>query len=166
MHSAVFHLLGGAVIGLHAHALCFHIGSPFHLGMCELVPSLEYRGFAEDDKLLTDLIVLVDILRPMKPHQVDHSAPVGEVSHDAFLALAHGKFLETHDLSAYLHERHVAPQFADGIDLRTVHIFIWIVFQQVTPCPDVELRTQQLFFLRAYAREIHDVLVENGIHKT
>jgi hypothetical protein len=63
----------------------------------------------------------------------------------------------THDL----HVWHVARQLVDGVDLRTVYIFIRIVFEQVTISLDAEFVAQHLLAVGAYPRQELDVLIEN-----
>ena len=80
---------------------------------------------------------------------------------DALLTGPHRKGFKAEDVSHDLHVRHFARQLVDSVDLRTVHIFIWIVFEQVTVCLDAEFVAQHLLAVRAYARQEFDVLIEN-----
>ena len=106
------------------------------------------------------LVVLLGIFAAIEPHQVHDACAIGEMSHHAFLAWPHLKGLETQDAPYDLHERHVAREFVDGIDLRAVHIFIGVVLQQVAIGLDAELLAQHLLAVGAYARQVHDVLTE------
>ena len=98
-----------------------------------------------------------------EPDEVDNVASVGEVGDDAFLA-SFAKLLEALNGAFDLHQRHVACQLADSIDLRPVYIFIRVILEQVTPSPDVELTDEDLLALRSHAGEIHDVVIEYAAH--
>ena len=103
----------------------------------------------------------ISIFAAVKPREVTDARAVGKVSHDAFLTGAHGESLETQDLTDDLHERHFAREFVDGVDLRAVHIFVRIVFQQVTIGLDAKFVAQHLLAVRAYPWQVLDVLTEN-----
>ena len=83
---------------------------------------------------------------------------VGEVCHDTLLARSHLKLLKRQYASLYLHEGHVARQFADGIYTTAVDIFVRIILQQSTPGAHLEFLLQQLLALRPYTGQIHYVL--------
>ena len=61
--------------------------------------------------------------------------------------------LETEDMPHDLHERHVACQFVDGIDLRPVNVLVRIVLEQVTIGVDTEFLAQYLLPVRSHPRE-------------
>jgi hypothetical protein len=47
----------------------------------------------------------------------------------------------------------------DGIDLRTVNVFIGIVLQQVAIALNAEFAAQHLLAIRAYTRQVFNILV-------
>ena len=83
---------------------------------------------------------------------------IGEVGHDPFLTPAPAKLLKTQNMPANLHIGHCSVKFVDMIDSGTVHIFVGIVFQQVTPSADAQFALKNGLSLRAYPGQIHDVL--------
>ena len=155
---ALLHLLGSDVVGLHAHLGELQFGGALYLGMRELEASAVYRGASKHDVVFAHLVGLVNVLRAGEPHEVDHSPAVGEVSHDALLACRHLELLKREYPAAYLHERHVALQFVYGIDAAPIHIFIWIVLQQVAPGAHAQLLVEHVLLIGADSRQIHYVL--------
>ena len=126
--------------------------------MCKLVPAVKHRGLAKHHVLGVKVIIVVNVLGAVEPHKVYHAVAVGEMGHHPFFADAHGKLLETQNLSFDLYKRHVALQFVDGINLTPVHIFIWIVFQEVGPGINVQFLAEYFLALGAHSRQVHDVL--------
>ena len=161
----VLHLLGGHVVRLHAHLREFHVARFLDVGMGKLIAVVVDGGPSEDNILGVDFVVAGDVLGTAEPHQVDHTRPVGHVGHDAFAAVSHLKLLETQNLSFYLHERHVARQFADLIDFRAVHIFIRVILQQVTKCVDAQFLAQYILPSGSYAWQVFDVLMKYVVHR-
>ena len=127
--------------------------------MGEVDAVVEHRGLAKDEILDTDLIGLLGIFAAIEPREVADARTIGEMSHHTFLAWSHGEGLEAQDLSHHLHERHITRQFVDGIDLRTVNVFIGIVFQQVAIALNAEFIAQHLLAIRAYTRQVFNILV-------
>src|SRR5574344_1430369 len=84
--------------------------------------------------------------------------------HHPHLPCAGIEFLKTQDTSHHLHERHVAGEFTHGVHLRTVHVFVGVVHEQVAESLDAEFLTQHFLALLAYPRQIHDILFEN-VHR-
>ena len=82
------------------------------------------------------------------------------MGHHAFLARPHLKGLETQNATYDLHERHVASELVNGIDLRAVHILIWIILKQVAIGLDAQLLAEHLLAVGTYPRQIHDILIE------
>ena len=155
---ALLHLLGGDVVGLHTHLGELQLRCTLYLRMRELEASAVDSGSAEHDVVLAHLIRLVYVLCAGEPHEVDHSPTVGEVCHDALLACRHLELLKREYLAAYLHEGHVALQFVYGIDAAPIHIFIWIVLQQVAPGAHAQLLVEHVLLVGADSRQIHYVL--------
>ena len=76
-----------------------------------------------------------------------------------FKALSAG--LEAEDMSLHLYKRHVAREFTDGIEPAAVDMLVGIVFQQVTKGLDAQLVAEHFPAVRAYARQILYVLLED-----
>ena len=74
-------------------------------------------------------VILFSVFAAIKPSQVADARPIGKVGHDTLLMCTHWESLETQNLAHHLYKRHVASQFVNGIYLRTVYVFIRIVFQ-------------------------------------
>ena len=81
------------------------------------------------------------------------------MGHDTFFAGAHGEGLETEDMTHHLYKRHLACQFVDGIDLRAVHVFVRVVFEQVTIGLNAKFITQHFLAVGPYAWQVFDVLI-------
>ena len=137
----------------------------FKIRMREVDAVVKDGGLAKDQVLRPDLIILLGIFAPIKPREVSNGRAVCKVSHNPFLTRPHGERLKTQDLTDHLHIRHVAREFVDGVDLRAVHVFIGIVFQQVTIGLKAELVAQHLLAVRPYAWQVHDVLIQNALHR-
>jgi hypothetical protein len=58
-----------------------------------------------------------------------------------------------------LYERHVARKFVDLINLRAVHIFIRIVFEQIAIGLNTELVAQHLLAVGPHAWQVFDILI-------
>ena len=65
----------------------------------------------------SDLVVLFGIFTTLEPYEVCNACAIGEMGYYALLARPHLERLETEDMTNDLHERHIAGQFVDGIDL-------------------------------------------------
>ena len=128
--------------------------------MLYLYAIVEDRRASEDKVILSYLIGACSILAAIEPHQIHDAGAVGEVGYDALLARSHWECLKTQDMAHYLYKRHVASQFVYGVEPRAVHIFIWIVLQQVTIGFNAEFLAQHLLAVGAYARQVHDVLLQ------
>ena len=157
----LLHLVCGDIVWLHAHLRELHVVSLVHIGMTELIASAIRCRLAEDDIPLAHLIIIIYVFGAIEPDNVANASAIGDMSNYAHLARLHGELLETEYAPHHLHERHVAPQVADIVYLAPVHIFIWIVFEQVTPCADAELLAQYLLSPWPYALQKHYVLFEN-----
>ena len=129
--------------------------------MRELETSAIHRRTSEDYIILVDLIRLVDILRSGEPHKVYHTTTICKMGNNTLLACRHLKLLKRQYLATYLYKRHIACQFVYGINATSIHIFIWIVLEQIGPCAHVELAVEYLLTLRSDARQKHYVLREN-----
>ena len=127
--------------------------------MGEVDAVVENRGLAEDEIFSTDAIGLLGVFATIKPREVGDGGTISKMGHDTLFAGSHGEGLETQNVADDLHKRHVARQFVDGVNLRTVHIFIRIVFEQVTIGLNTELVAQHLLAVRAYARQVFNILV-------
>ena len=158
----LFHLLRGDVIGLHAHFGELQAVGLVHFGMGKLVASAIDGGFSEDDVFGVYLIEILWALR-QEPHQIADARAVGEMSDDANLPWSHGKFLKTQDVAFHLYVG-IRGKFVDGVELRTVHMLIGEILQQVAKGLDAQFPLQQFLSLGAYARQVFDVLVEDVIH--
>ena len=162
LQTAILHLLGSHVVRLHAHFREHQFIGFVDVGMRELEPSAIDGGPSEDNVFRAHFITVIDVFLPVEPHQVHHAVPVAEMRHDALLPRAHSKLLITQYAPFDLHKRHVAPQLVDGIDAAAVHIFIRIVFQQVSPCVDIQFLVEDILPTGAHAGQIHDVLVQDA----
>ena len=159
----VLHRLRGDVIRLHAHGGQLHVGGFLHVGVRKLVAAVVRQGFTKNDIFCSGLVTVVHPVFGSEPDEVDNVASVGEVGDDAFLA-SFAKLLEALNGAFDLHQRHVACQLADSIDLRPVYIFIRVILEQVTPSSYVELTDKNLLAFGSHAGEIHDVLIEYAAH--
>jgi hypothetical protein len=82
------------------------------------------------------------------------------MGYDTFLAGTHGEGFEAENLADHLYKGHFTRQFVDGVYLRAVHIFIRIVFEQITIGLNAELIAQHLLAVRPHAWQVFDVLIE------
>ena len=126
--------------------------------MGEVNAVVEYCRFSKDQIIDAYFVILFSIFAAIKPSEIADGCAVGEVGYHAFLARSHGEGFEAHDAAYHLHERHVPREFVDGIDLRAVYIFVWIVFKQVTISLNAEFITQHLFTVRSHAGKKLNVL--------
>ena len=161
LQSRLLHLLRRGVIRLHAHRGEFDALRLVDVGMCKLVAASIDSRFAEHDVVDSHLIIIIYVLRALPPHEVHHAMAVAEVGHHALAPSTHGKLLKRQYPAPYLHKGHRAVKFVDGIYAAAVHILVWIVFQQVAPCVDVELAVEHGSALGTHAREKLYVLIEN-----
>ena len=164
VQSPVLHLLRRDIVRLHAHGAELHIGSLLNVGIDKLIPAVVGCRLTEDDILYARLVLVVDPTAGIEPYDIHDITAIGEMGYDALLP-AFAKLLKTLYPPTDLHQRHIACQLTDGVDLRPVHIFIRIILQQVTPRSDVELTCQYILALWSHAREIHDVLREYIRHR-
>ena len=160
VHARLLHLLRRVVIGLHAHGGELHLLSQVDIRMLHLDAIVEDAWSPEHQVFRAYLVCLFGILASIEPYQVHDACAIREMGHHAFLARSHLKGLETEDASYDLHERHVASEFVNGIDLRAVHIFIWIILEQVAIGLDAQLLAEHLLAVGTYPRQIHDILIE------
>ena len=114
---------------------------------------------AEYDIFDTYLIRLFGIFPTLKPHEVHDTCAIAEMGYHTFLARSHLEGLKTENLAHNLYEGHVARQFVDGIDFRTVNIFVGVVVKQVTISEDSEFFAQNLLATWSYAWQILYVLI-------
>ena len=120
---------------------------------------------SENDIFLADGIALFGIFAAVEPREVHHLArPVGKVGYDAFLAGTHLEGLETEDVAFHLYERHVARQFADGVETAAVHMLVRVVLQQVAIRHDAQFLAQHFLALRSHPRQVLYVLLQNIVH--
>ena len=164
VQAPVLHLLRRDIVRLHAHGAELHIGSLLNVGIDKLIPAVVGCRLTEDDILYAGLVLVVDPTAGIEPYDIHDITAIGEMGYDALLP-AFAKLLKTLYPPTDLHQRHIACQLTDGVDLRPVHIFIRIILQQVTPRSDVELTCQYILALWSHAREIHDVLREYIRHQ-
>ena len=129
--------------------------------MSHLYTVVKDGRLAENHILRTDFVPRHDLLAVVEPYEVHDAGTVGEVCHDAHLPWSHLKLLETQDASHNLHERHVTRQFMDSVYPRTVYMFIREVLQQVSIRFYTQFLTEYLLAVGAYARQVHDVLLQN-----
>ena len=127
--------------------------------MGEVNAVVEYSGFAKDQILRTDLVVLLGVFAAIKPSEICDGSTVRKVSHNPLLSRSHGEGLETEYFSDDLYERHIPRQFVNSINLRTVHILIRIVLQQITIGLNAEFVAQHLLAVRPHAWQVFDILV-------
>ena len=131
--------------------------------MAQLDAVVEDGGLAEDQVVCADTVVLLGILAAgTEPHEVHDARAVAEMGDDALFTRTHLEGLKAQDMADDLHERHVARQLVDGVHLRAVHVLVREVFQQVAKGLDAQLVAEYLLAVGAYARQVHDVLVEYG----
>ena len=64
-------------------------------------------------------------------------------------------------MAFYLHERHVARQFADAVQPTAVHVAVGVVLQQVTDGFDAEFFAEHLLPVGTYPWQVLDVLVQD-----
>ena len=129
--------------------------------MGEVDAVVEDSRFSEDHVFGAYPIGLLGVFASIEPSEVADSRTICEMGYDTLFARAHGETLEAEDMSHDLHIGHVASQFMDGVDLRTVYIFVRIVFEQVTIGLYAEFVAQHLLAVGTYPRQELDVLVEN-----
>ena len=129
--------------------------------MGEVDTVVEDGRFAEDHVFRAYPVGLFGVFSTIKPSEVADSRTIREMGDDTLFARTHGETLETENMPHDLHIGHVASQFMDGVDLRTVYIFIRIVFEQVTIGLNAEFVAQHLLAVGTYPRQELDVLVEN-----
>ena len=55
----------------------------------ELEPTIEVVRLPKDDVLFVYLIVLIDIFRAVKPHNINYPMPISDVCNDSFLTFPH-----------------------------------------------------------------------------
>ena len=111
--------------------------------------------------LNTYLVVLIDILRPIKPHKVGNAMTISKMSHYALFARSHRKFLERENASLNLYKRHVTTKFCNRVKPASVDVFIRIMLQELSPRRDAEFLLKNLGTPRPYARKIFDILIED-----
>lgn len=157
--AGLFHLLGGHVVGLHAHGGELHLVGLVDLGVGKLVASVVDGGFAEDDVGGVDFVADV-VFCGDEPDDVGDARAVGDVGDDALLAWAHLVLLVGEDAGAYLHVRHVVGELGDGVDVGSVDVFIGIVLQQVTEGFDAQFFAEELASAGSYAWDVFHVLFE------
>ena len=73
----------------------------------ELEPTIEIVRLPKDDVLLVYLVVLIDILRTVKPHNINYSMAISDVCNDSFLTFPHLNLFVTKDLPFDLYEWHI-----------------------------------------------------------
>ena len=129
--------------------------------MRELIATAIDAWLAEHDVFHTHLVLLVNILRTVEPHEVYYPMSVAEVAYNALLARSLTELLERQNLSFQLHERHIGLQLIDAIDAAAVNVFIGVILQQLTPRRNAELLLQNLGAPRSHAGQVLDVLVED-----
>ena len=117
------------------------------------------RWFSEDDVFGAHLEVLQNVLGAPEPDEVCHAVTIREVSHQHAVALTRVSLLITQNLSLNLHVWHVGGELADVEYLRTIYVFIWEVFQQVTIRVDTKFFAQYLFRLGSHVGQELDVLI-------
>ena len=127
--------------------------------MTNLYAVVEDGRLAEDHVLRPYLIFRHRRLAVVEPYQVHDAGTVGEVGDDAHLPWPHLKLLEAQDAPHHLHKRHVASQLTDGVHLRAVHVFVRIVFQQVTERLDAQFLPEHLLAPGTHARQVLYVLL-------
>ena len=164
LKSRLFHLFSGHVIGLHAHRGELHLGGTVDIRMGEPVSAVINAGFSEYDVLFAHLIILIYILRALKPNKVANARTIAEVGYYALLSCTHSIFFKAQYAPFYLHKRHVTRKIGNAVNLATIHIFIRIILQQVAPSADIELLVQYRLPFRAHALKVLYVLVENVEH--
>ena len=135
-----------------------------NLRVRNLIAVVEHDGLAEDHIVAAHLVIVVYILPAIEPNQVANAAPVAEMGNDPTLPRSECCLLEAQYPAADLHERHIRTNLCDAVDATPVHIFIWIILQQITIGADSEFLTQNLFAPRSHARQIHYVLFGDGSH--
>ena len=129
--------------------------------MSDAEPAVVNAWSAEDDVLFAHLIVLIDVLQPIEPDEVNHAMTIAEVGHGKLLTLACADFLVGKNLAFQLNKGHIGLQFIDVIDAASVDILIRVVFQELSPRRNAELLLQNLGAPWSHARQIFDVLVED-----
>ena len=120
---------------------------------------VENGRLTENDIFDTYLVRLFGIFPSLKPHEVHDTCAIAEMGYHTLFARSHLKRFETENLAHDLNEGHVACQFVDGINLRTVNIFVGVVVKQVTISEDPEFFTQNLLATWSYAWQILYVLI-------
>ena len=161
LQPAALHLLGSHVVGLHTHLRQHELIGRVDVGMRELESPVIDARLAEHHILYTHLVLLVDILRAVEPHEVDDAETIGEVCYDALLARSLTELLERQYLAFQLHKRHIGLQLITSIDAAAVDIFVRIVLQQLAPRINAELLLQNLGAPRTHTGQVLDVLVED-----
>ena len=95
--------------------------------MGKLIAPVVDSGFPENDVFSIYLVVLIDILCMLEPHQIYNAAAVRKMSNHSFFACSYAELLKREDLPFHLYIRHAALQVLDGIDLTPVNVFIRII---------------------------------------
>ena len=162
VEARLLHLLRCVVVGLHTHSRQFQLVSLLHIGVNQLDATVEDLRTTEDNIFCAYLVFLQGTVGIVEPREVHHlTQPVGEVGNDTLLASTHLEGLEAEDMSLHLYKRHVAREFTDGIEPAAVDMLVGIVFQQVTKGLDAQLVAEHFPAVRAYARQILYVLLED-----
>ena len=150
----LYHLLEGCGIALHL----------VDVGMCDLDASIEHRRASEYDVSGTALIILLRIFHTLEPNEVDYPGAVGETCDQTGLT-ACGYRLKRKNLPLELDVRHGTVDLADIVYAAPVHIFIWIVIEQVAETDDAEFLLENLCPDRSHSLEVLDVLFELFEHE-
>ena len=120
---------------------------------------IEYCWFAKHQVFCTYLIILFGIFATIKPCQITDTSTISKVGYYTFLSWSHGKGLETQNMSYHLNKWHIASKFVDGVYLRSVYIFVGIVFQQVAIAFDAKFVAQHLLAVGTHSWEVFDILI-------
>ena len=129
--------------------------------MLHLYAVVEHARPSEDQIVGAYLVVLLGIFASVEPHQVQNACAVREMSHHTLAARSHLKGLKAEYVADDLHERHVARQLTHLVDFCAVNVFIGVVVQQVAIGVNAEFLAQHLLAVGPYARQVHDVLLED-----
>ena len=156
VQAAPLHAFRGVVVGLHPHVRQHQSLGRVDVGMGHIDAPVEDGRLPEDDVFRVYLVTPQKVLDALEPHEVHHTCPVGEVSHQPTLTpFAEG--LEAEDFSFQLDIRHVAVNLMDVIETAAVDVFIREIVEQVVQGMEGQLLVEDSCPLRAYARQIHDI---------
>ena len=136
----------------------WHFRCNFYFGMYDVESAVERRWFPENNIVYLCVVFLHGIFHAFKPHEFDGIFAIGENCCQA-LIVAFAYFLEPYNLAFYLNKRHFFIYLVQIIKPTSVHIFVWVVSQQILDTVDAKFFVEQICLFRSYTGQKFYILI-------